>query len=92
MCELTEAFLNAVYDVLVNKGGASENNRFTFIYIHLHDDYPCREFRFCGKFGMGGKYWVDRNKISAYAEDIYPEMQLLMDEINDDLSKLTKDN
>ena len=78
--------------MLVNKGGAPENYRPTFIYAHIYDTYPCCEYRFCGKFGMGGKYWVNRNAINAYAEDVTPDMQLLMDEINEDLSKLTIDN
>jgi hypothetical protein len=85
---MTKQFLNTVYDILVAKGGAVENDRFSFIYCHLEDNYPCREWRFCGKLGFGGKYRSGTNRVDAYAEDITADMRKTIDEINQKLSEL----
>ena len=63
-----EEFLQKVYTVLVGLGGASYGMRASFIDAHL-DREKCREWRFGGAFGFGGKYRSKTNSIDYYAED-----------------------
>lgn len=88
-------FYNKVFDLLVTKGGASEGDRGTFLHYHTHADHPALlEFRFCGKFGYGGKFYSDSYRVpcpfrvSYYPEDQTAELDALKDEINEDLKTL----
>lgn len=71
-----------VFDVLVEHCGAHESDRESF----LHHWPACREFRFMGSLGMGGKVynsgtgtgvWVD-----CYAEDVTAERIATIDKVN----------
>jgi hypothetical protein len=84
---LTEEFLNDVYSILVNTGGAKEDERFDFIDIHLNSE-NCTEYRFGGKFGSGGKYRSTWNSVTAYSENITKSMQYDLNNINQLLKKL----
>lgn len=85
---MTEEYLNNVYDILVEIGGACDNERPIFIFSHLYDSYPCTEFRFCGHFGFGGKYRVNDNRIDCYPEDMTDELKELIKIINQKLNEL----
>jgi len=68
---------NKVYDILVTHAGASEGMRDDFVY---HWRTP--EYRFCGFFGLGGKFWYKEFKVSCYSEDLTPGLQVLLDIVN----------
>ncbi len=86
---LTIETANKIYDILVNYGGAREEERDSFIDNHvLFDKDVCDEWRFQGKFGFGGKYWRKRNSITCYTEDLLPETDRLLQKINEELKKL----
>lgn len=83
----TEEYFNKIYDILVNLGGAPENERIPFVYEHLREDYPCNEWRFCGKLGFGGKYRSMRNSVDCYQEDETNERVELIKQMNIELAK-----
>lgn len=87
---LNKRFANKVYDVLVETGGAREDERNNFLYHHCESEYGCGEWRFRGVFGMGGKYLSKRNIVTYYSEDETPELKELAEKINDELSELKK--
>lgn len=78
--------LNQIYDLLVSIGGAYEPIRDYFIYAHMDNNYPCDEWRFGGKLGMGGKYRRETNSVDCYSEDETPERLKLINELNNALS------
>ncbi len=77
-------FANEVYNILVEHAGASESMRNNFVYVHTDDkdENLCWEYRFCGKFGFGGKYWSQRNAISYYPEDRTKKLDKLELKVN----------
>ena len=79
---MTKKQANAVYDLLVQIGGASEDERETFVYNHTEARYLCTEWRFCGVLGFGGKYRSERNRVDCYREDETPERLAVIKEIN----------
>lgn len=80
--------LNKIYDLLVLFGGASETYRQSFVYEHLDSEYPCREWRFCGHLGFGGKYWSETNTVSFYSEDETALHKEIVVKLNTELSKI----
>ena len=85
---MTKEKANKVYDLLVSVGGACESDRDNFVYHHAEYKHECREWRFVGKLGFGGKYWSDDNEVNCYIEDETPERIKLINELNDALSKI----
>ena len=81
-------FFDAVYSVLVEKAGASETFRGSFILRHIEREHACNEWRIGGKLGYGGKYWRERNAVSCYIEDSTPERDTIIEETNKALSSL----
>jgi hypothetical protein len=79
---------NKVYDLLVSIGGAYEPQRDSFIYHHSKSKDGCDEWRFMGKLGFGGKYRSNSNKVDCYLEDETPEIIILIERLNDALSKI----
>ena len=64
---MDEGLKNKVWDILVTLAGAMEGERDQFL-----SNWPeCREFRFCGKLGFGGKIWgsSDVPYVTCYQED-----------------------
>ncbi len=57
---ITEGIANEIFDILVMCGGANEDNRSNFVWLHIKDEFPCREYRFQGHFGFGGKFYSDQ--------------------------------
>lgn len=54
MKHLNKKFADQVYNLLVEKGGAREEDRDSFIYSFCEDKYVCSQWRFMGHFGFGG--------------------------------------
>lgn len=79
---LTEEFANKVYDILVKYGKAQESERAAFIYAHTNLVNKCWEWRFCGAFGFGGKYWSESNHVNYYNEDRTKKRDNLQKKIN----------
>lgn len=77
-----------IYDLLVSIGGASESDRFSFVYNHTEAKYPCSEWRFCGQLGFGGKYRSDRNTVDCYSEDETPERLAIIGKLNEALKSI----
>lgn len=92
--ELEKSYFSEVYDLLCNLGGASMNEKERFIDAHLskgRDKYNmeiCREWRFCGYFGFGGKYRRRRNAIDYYQESETPKLNKLLNKINHELKEI----
>ena len=85
---MTTEKANKVYDILVLIGGASEHERDSFIHHHVYSKYPCDEWRFGGKLGFGGKYRSRNNRVDCYKEDDTPKRSILIQQINEELSKI----
>jgi hypothetical protein len=83
-------YYNKVYDLLVKVGGAPEDMRDYFTFIHVDERHSVEEYRFQGKLGFGGKYWKWRNSVTCYSEDETPERVKIMNELNERLAKLEK--
>ncbi len=66
-------FFAAVYDVLVEYGGAVEDpqNKESFILAFTQREHPTCEFRCVSALGFGGKFWrnADRFYVNYYRED-----------------------
>lgn len=87
-------FKDAVYDILVELGGASESARSSF-----RTHWPeCREWRFMGHLGFGGKIWATRSwaeslsrrpiYVNYYPEDRTDERDQIQIWINERLDNL----
>jgi len=85
---MTREFLNKVYDILCQMADAREDDRFGFVESHMDSKYPCREWRFCGSLGFGGKYRIERNTIDCYLEDLTPNRQATIDKVNQALADI----
>jgi hypothetical protein len=78
---MTEQRLNRIYDLLVSIGGAVESYRQQFILLHMETP-SCREWRFMGHLGFGGKYRSQTNKVDCYSEDETPERLAIIKQLN----------
>lgn len=85
---MKEEIANKVYDILVNIGAASESMRDSFVHNHTRVDDECREWRFGGRLGFGGKYRSITNTVDCYSEDLTDDVQSIINKINLELSKL----
>ena len=66
---MTKEFLETVYAILIEFGGAGTGwEKDAFIQLHL-DEKPCEEYRFGGRLGFGGKYYSRKNRVDCYIED-----------------------
>ncbi len=75
---------NAVYDLLVRELDAMEHMRENFIYVMTEGD--CREYRFMGCLGFGGKLYVEARgklRVGCYREDETPELRAKMAAVNE---------
>ena len=88
---MNEKFYRDVYEVLVKFTGAvdSHNALDCFVQLHLDDEGSCcREYRFQGTLGYGGKYRAGTNRVDYYHEDGTPERQEIVDITNKELYNL----
>lgn len=86
--KLTLSRANQVYDILVELGGAREDERGAFLYHHCESKEGCEEWRFQGKLGFGGKYKSPQNKVDCYSEDETEERGFIIAEINAKLERI----
>lgn len=85
---LTEERANKIFDILVAEAGASENDRDDFVYHHCIDKDGCREYRFQGKLGFGGKYRSTWNGVTYYPEDETPDKKAIAEKVNELLKEI----
>lgn len=86
---LTVERANKIYDLLEKIGGAHPIMRQGFLYAHCQDrDGCCKEWRFGGKLGFGGKYRSETNTVDCYTEDENDKTLSIIDELNSELEKL----
>ncbi len=91
MKPLSKEAANEIWDLLVEMGGVFEHKdsrRAQFIQLQTQEFL--REWRFCGLFGFGGKFYRDHTswRVGHYREDDTPERNKLRDEINTKLDAL----
>lgn len=85
---MTEERANAIYDLLV-EFGAGESMRRSFVYHHCKEEKEmCREWRFQGVFGFGGKYYSREHRISYYKEDWTDELDVKRELLNEKLNAI----
>lgn len=92
---------NAVWDILVEHAGASDNpdvgERESF--VHLQTTRHLTEYRFIGNLGSGGKFWRNTSKrpdgswgemwyINCYRESETPERLAAIQAANEALEAL----
>jgi hypothetical protein len=87
---MTAGQANAVWDVLVQHAGASEDMRDMFVSTQQRE--VVAEWRFQGSLGFGGKFrrsgWDDRWYVDCYKEDVTPARQAAIDACNQALAEL----
>lgn len=70
-------FFERVYDLLIEHAGAPKSGDTRLSFVLYFTDAASRgtEFRFCGKLGMGGKFWRNAGRfyVTCYKEDETPE-------------------
>ena len=88
MKTLREKTARKVYDILVEECGAREELREHFVQCQTTEEV--REWRFCGKLGFGGKFWVndDRLYVNCYNEDMNPARNKIIEAANKRLEAL----
>ena len=69
MNKIPPKIANQIYDILVEDCEAPESLRENFIAAQQGG---CREYRFQGLFGFGGKFW---NSADTWYVNCYPEDQ-----------------
>lgn len=90
---LTSQQANAVYDILVRMAGADNRaeSRENFVQLQVEG---CREYRFCGALGYGGKFWNSEGRwyVTAYPEDQAgnSDLELIINHANGALYELKK--
>jgi hypothetical protein len=78
-----------VWDVLVTNANARQDGLAEF----LHHWPQCREFRFMGSLGFGGKVYVDPRRgarVDCCPEDETPERRATIERTNAALAKLNE--
>jgi hypothetical protein len=85
-----DPFLNDVWSILVNEGGADPTEKDSFLHVVKNESQGSGEYRFQGLFGFGGKFYWNRDHcyVSCYREDETPERKKKIAEINERLKKL----
>lgn len=89
----TEEEADRIYTVLVEICGAYDD-RWTRGSFVMHVQRPTfTEWRFGGKLGFGGKFWINAGKwyVNYYQEDETPEMVQIVKEANARLASILED-
>lgn len=84
---MSEANAKAVYQILVEECGANVNDPIGFISEFSSDD-PCREWRFQGSLGFGGKFRYPYMTVDCYREDETDKRLKCIDAANKRLAEL----
>lgn len=77
-----------VYDVLVMEAGAFGHPDDKASFVYAHQARGCREYRFMGSLGFGGKYRSRTNTVDCYPEDMTPERAEIIARTNAALASL----
>lgn len=79
---------NAIYDILIQECGADEYWRENFVQVETSEE--CREYRFKGELGFGGKFWRNSGRmyVDCYSEDTTPLRQKMIDAANKRLENI----
>lgn len=93
---IPEPVANRIYDVLVRYAGAIESDRLGFVLAHssAHSEPGgCREWRFQGSLGFGGKFRNDNNRwrVDCYPEDLTQARNLIIAATNAALAELRRE-
>ena len=86
--QMMNDFWNRIYNILVSHAGATEYWRTNFIQVQIKG---CREYRFSGNLGFGGKFRVTTNGrmyVDCYPEDETPERSNIIKATNEAIAKL----
>lgn len=87
-------FYEAVYDLLVVEAGAPAHGhlREAFVLAYCETERPATEYRCCGAFGFGGKFWrnAQRFYVSCYREHETPERLATIEKVNAALEALAQ--
>ena len=86
MSDPTYPGAGVVWDVLVSEAGARPDQ-----FAEFNHHWPqCREFRFMGSLGFGGKVWANDGRVyvNCYPEDANPERRATMERTNALLAQL----
>lgn len=78
-----------IHDILVEHAGmigAGFHRQYRDFVHALATD--CREYRFGGSLGFGGKYWPEEWRVSCYSEDETKERRETITRTNEALAKL----
>ena len=81
-----EKTANAIYDILVEYGGANPEHRDHFVDSHSRYG-PTNQFRFQGHFGFGGKLYTDGSEFTAWRVSYHPGDVLDNPELYESLCK-----
>ena len=85
MREITIQQAEDLFTLLVEHAGAFESDRMSFRYAQADRENPCREFRFCGALGFGGKFWNSNGRlyVNCYNEDETPKRKRIIKKVNE---------
>lgn len=88
---MTEESAHYIFELLVTNAGARESMRDEFVY---HLTHGCKEFRFQGSLGFGGKLYVEPRglRVSCYREDETPERNETIEKTNAALAALSEES
>lgn len=87
---LTEEVANKIYDVLQKHVGATDFLRENFVQFQTTE--YCREFRFQGSLGFGGKFWRPYGwRVDCYREDSTYGREKLIELANKELKILQEE-
>lgn len=82
-------FYRDVYAVLVEIGGANPANQADFVHHYTTNLEVC-EWRFCGRFGFGGKFYRTPHRcyVAYYSEDRTHDLDMQIDAMNERIADL----
>jgi len=61
MNKITKEWANKIYDILADSCEASDNPRARSSFVYAQGN-GCLEYRFCGVFGFGEKFWDNNGR------------------------------
>lgn len=88
---MTRSQASTIWGILVREAGATPSESRHQEFVHLHTVENCREYRFIGLLGHGGKYRSQRNRVDCYPEDENKERLAVIERTNKALSGLDHD-
>ena len=99
MLNLSENLSGRIYDYLIEHCGASPYQRDDFIQSFSHNECVPREWRFCGHYGLAGKFWWNNDKfyVSGWSQvevspEEYEEQNLHLVDVNKAMMEFYKEH